>query len=85
MVKRKKYNLTKVKQFDTLAVHAGVKADPQTGARQSVVRATANVSPKRTFANDGVGKFMQQLQQAENFFGQFDHYAGSSPVCMEHN
>ena len=51
-------------------------ADPQTGARQSVVRATANVSPKRTFANDGVGKFMQQLQQAENFFGQFDHYAG---------
>ena len=46
MAKRKKYNLTKVKQFDTLAVHAGVKADPQTGAVMTPIYATSTYAQK---------------------------------------
>jgi len=46
MAKRKKYNLTKVKQFDTLAVHAGVKADPLTGAVMTPIYATSTYAHK---------------------------------------
>ena len=50
--------------------------DPRTGTQYPLVRATVTMPPKLTFANDGVPEFIGQLQQAEDFFGQCDNYAG---------
>ena len=40
MVKRKKSDIKKINQFDTLSVHAGVKHDPLTGAVMPPIYAT---------------------------------------------
>jgi cystathionine gamma-lyase len=50
MVKRKKSDLRKINQFDTLSVHAGIKSDPLTGAVMTPIYATS------TFAQDTPGK-----------------------------
>ena len=50
--------------------------DPRTGTQYPLVRAMVTMPPKLTFANDGVPGFIDQLQQAEDFFGQCDNYAG---------
>ena len=50
MAKRKKSDLRKINQFDTLSVHAGIKSDPLTGAVMTPIYATS------TFAQDTPGK-----------------------------
>ena len=50
MAKRKKTDLRKINQFDTLSVHAGIKSDPLTGAVMTPIYATS------TFAQDTPGK-----------------------------
>ena len=50
MAKRKKSDLRKINQFDTLSVHAGIKSDPYTGAVMTPIYATS------TFAQDTPGK-----------------------------
>ena len=50
MAKRKKSDLRKINQFDTLSVHAGIRSDPLTGAVMTPIYATS------TFAQDTPGK-----------------------------
>ena len=50
MAKRKKSDLRKINQFDTLSVHAGIKSDPLTGAVMTPIYATS------TFAQETPGK-----------------------------
>ena len=41
MAKRKKSDLRRINQFDTLSVHAGIKSDPLTGAVMTPIYATS--------------------------------------------
>ena len=53
MVKRKKSYIKKINQFDTLSVHAGVKADPLTGAVMTPIYATSTYAHNKPGLHKG--------------------------------